>query len=457
MKPYRLQARLAITVILVCVLGLAGSAAFYHFEVLAVLDDLSARSLQSQVRELVAAIRAGNTGNVEVALPPAWREVYTRNGSGFQYAIYSADRRLLAASPNASQPLAMPPHGAVGKLQFSGLPNERTVAFSQRADPDLTVVVARERIQEEALVDSLLGEQYEHVVVVLLPMVVLTTLVAWFVVGWSLRPLKRASTEAASILPGSTSARIGTEGLPEETRPLVEAMNGALDRLSAAYAAERRFAADAAHEMRTPLAVLYLRLQEARLQDRPDWSAIELDMAHLRRLVNQLLELARKESNAVSEATSAPMPVNMARLARETAALLLPLAEKERRELDVEAPEAAMVDGHTEDLRDMVRNLIENALVHGRGDVTISVREGDDVVVEVSDEGAGIAPELREAVFGRFYKVSGATPGAGLGLSIVRQVARTHGGEVSFVPDECCRVRVKLPRRARSTVSALAA
>jgi two-component system sensor histidine kinase QseC len=457
MKPYGLQARLAITVILVCVLGLFGSAGFYHFEVLAVLDDLSARSLQSQVRELVAAIRSGEAGAIEVALPPPWRKVYTDKGSGFQYAIYTADGRLLATSPNASQPLAMPAAGAVGKLQFSGLPNERTVAFSQRAAPDMVVVVARERIEEEALVDSLLGEQYEHVVVVLLPMVVLTTVVAWFVVGWSLRPLKRASAEAASIVPGNTSARIGIEGLPDEMRPLVEAMNGALDRLSAAYAAERRFAADAAHEMRTPLAVLYLRLQEARLQDRPDWSAIELDMAHLRRLVNQLLELARKESNAVSEARGPPSPVNMARLARETAALLLPLAEEERRELDVEAPETAMVEGHTEDLRDMVRNLIENALVHGRGNVTVSVEDGEDVLVEVADEGSGIAPELRETVFKRFYKVSSATPGAGLGLSIVRQVARTHGGEVSFVPGEGCRIRVKLPRGGRPSTSALAA
>ena len=173
----------------------------------------------------------------------------------------------------------------------------------------------------------------------------------WLIGGWSLRPLARASRQAAAIGPANPTGRLYTNELPREIRPLVKAVNGALERLDQAYAAQRQLVerldhayaaqrqltADAAHELRTPLAVLSLRLQQAKLDAAADWPAMERDLAQMSRLVGQLLELARVEDPARLGDSAGLGPVNLARLAREAAAMVLPLAEERERPLEVEA------------------------------------------------------------------------------------------------------------------------
>jgi two-component system, OmpR family, sensor histidine kinase TctE len=264
------------------------------------------------------------------------------------------------------------------------------------------------------------------------------------------RPLARASMEAQSIGPADLSTRLSVDGLPDEVRPLVDAVNGALERLAHAYQAERRLTADAAHQLRTPITVLDLRLQRARLGGRIEWPTIEREMAQLRHLIDRLMDLARRDNVAQAvETPGAPQAVNLARIVREYAAMVLPIAEKEGRSVIVEAPDMVPFLGHADDLRDMVHNLLDNAVVHGRGTVRVAVRHetsgrGQEVVVEVADEGTGVPDALKEAMFDRFRKGT-TSPGAGLGLAIVRQVARSHGGEVGFLSGLGCRVRVVLP------------
>ena len=171
----------------------------------------------------------------------------------------------------------------------------------------------------------------------------------------------------------------------------------------------------------------------------------------MNRLVGQLMDLARTEDPARLEDPAGLGPVNLARVAREAAAMVLPLAEEKGRPLEVEASAVVSLPGRADELRAAVRNLLENALVHGQGAVRVSVREepgdGTDrrVVVEVADQGPGIAEELRDAVFDRFRKAVPASPGAGLGLAIVRQVVGAHGGEVRVRPGPGCRVEISLP------------
>ena len=182
-----------------------------------------------------------------------------------------------------------------------------------------------------------------------------------------------------------------------------------------------------------------------------DWPAMERVLAQMSRWVGQLLELARVEDPARLEDSAGLGPVNLARLAREAAAMVLPLAEERGRALEVEAAAVVSLPGRPDELRDAMRNLMENALVHGGGAVRVSVREesGDGTdrwaVVEVADQGPGIAEELRDAVFDRFRKAVPASPGAGLGLAIVRQVVSAHGGEVHVRPGPGCRVKISLP------------
>lgn len=296
----------------------------------------------------------------------------------------------------------------------------------------------------------LLQEPYQDLSV-LLPFGLGAVALIWVVSGWSLRHLASASREAAVVGASNPGARISTRNLPGEVRPLVDAVNGALDRLAEAYAAEQRFVADAAHELRTPLAVLSLRLQRAKLDGDLDWGAIDQDLAQVNQLAGQLLDLARKEHAGQADAAAGRPAANLSRLAREAAASVVPLAEEAGRTLDVELPASLPVRGRPDDLRDMVRNLLDNALVHGRGTIRLVAHIGlapggrQEAWITVSDEGPGVPAGLGEAVFERFRKGSPDSTGHGLGLAIVREVARGHGGSVAFLPGSGCQVRITLP------------
>ena len=289
---------------------------------------------------------------------------------------------------------------------------------------------------------------------VLVPFGALIVALINVVCSWSLRPLLRASAEAARVGAENPGVRIGTNGLPSELSPLVAAVNAALDRLARAFEIERRFTMNAAHELRTPLATLSLRLQRVRHDGVAiDWPVVERDIAVMNSRIERLLDLARKEGAGGGQT----LPVNLCRVVRAAAAQMLPLVEVAKRELRVDLPDRLPVLGDADDLQDMVRNLIENALMHGEGRIDLSggtvaaAASGTDrplVMVLVTDQGTGVAPDLRDAVFERFRKGEQASLGSGLGLSIVREVVRRHGGNVAFVPAPTCTVRVVLPAAA---------
>ncbi len=296
---------------------------------------------------------------------------------------------------------------------------------------------------------TLLREPYQDVSV-LLPFSLGAVALIWLVSGWSLRHLASASREAAMVGPSNPGARIATQRLPGELRPLVDAVNGALDRLAEAYEAEQRFVADAAHELRTPLAVLSLRLQRAKLDGSADWDAIGTDLAQVSRLASQLLDLARKEHSRQTDPGALGPVANLSRIAREAAAAIVPLAEESGRVLEVELPGSLRVRGRPDELREMVRNVLENALVHGQGTIrlvgqAVAQNGGKQAWITVSDQGPGAPAGLGEAVFDRFRKGSPGSIGHGLGLAIVREVVRGHGGLVGFVPGSGCQVRIMLP------------
>lgn len=312
-----------------------------------------------------------------------------------------------------------------------------------RADAELLMPGAGEQIASRLA--DIIEEDFRELAYIFIPLGVLMLLAIGLISAWSLRPIRRASREAAQIDAANLQRRIGTQGLPNEVLPLVQAINQTLDHLASAYEAERRFTVDAAHELRTPVAVLQLRLQKARIDGGLDWEAVERDLAQLTRVVGQLLDLARQD-RAHRQATREQSTVNLARIARETAAQLLPLAERQGRDIEVSAAEPVQVLGNGDDLRDLLRHLLDNALTHGAGKVSILVeRVGERAIVRVVDEGPGVAEALRDSVFDRFRKGSGTQAGAGLGLSIAREIARAHGGDVAFEGGPGGRLRIELP------------
>jgi len=197
--------------------------------------------------------------------------------------------------------------------------------------------------------------------------------------------------------------------------------------------------------------VLNLRLQRAKVENATDWTAIDRELAQMNRLVEQLLDLARKE-HAGHEVPVSDLPtINLSRIAREAAAGAVPLAEAAGRALEVELPDTLLMRGRANDLRDALRNLLDNALAHGQGTIRLlgrlaaTDRDWPQVVIEVADEGAGIPAGLREVVFDRFRKGRQDSPGSGLGLAIVREVVQSHNGSVDLLPGAGCQVRIALP------------
>ena len=440
-RAFSLKYRLLTSLFVVSAIGIASAAYFAYREVYNTDEAIAERTMQGQANELLEAIVLdAASGKAAIRLPPEWSEAYRRADAKFSYTLYDPDGRVTEMSPNLTKPLAMSqirPGQNYGALEFRG-PDARMTMTAQVPGGG-RLVVARDQVESEALAESMLEESVEPMLL-LVPSGILALVTIWLVGSWSLRPLQRASREAADVGPGNPNARVSAEGLPTELLPLVGAVNGALDRLSRAYEAERRLTADAAHELRTPLAVLDLRLQRAQLTGEVDWTVVRRDFQHLNRVVAQLLDLARMESAARTQPE--PTMVSLPRIVREATAMVLPLADEAMREIEIEIEQDAPISipGYAADLRNMVRNLLDNALHHGRGKITVTLhrpaQQADDpsIVLQVCDEGAGVADELRETVFDRFRKGKASSGGSGLGLAIVQHVAHTHGGYARVHP-----------------------
>jgi two-component system OmpR family sensor kinase len=218
----------------------------------------------------------------------------------------------------------------------------------------------------------------------------------------------------------------------------VASLNDLLARLGSAFGLQRRFAADAAHELRTPLTALGLQIQL--LERATDEAGRAAAIARLKdgvkratRLVQQLLTLARLEPDAAEQRFA---PLELAAVARRTAAEFAPIAEAKPVTLTVEADDAVQANGAGDSLGILAANLVDNAIRYAlpNGRVVVRVRrDGAEAVLEVADDGPGIAPEERDRVFDRFYRGAGVeAPGSGLGLSIARQVAELHGGRLEI-------------------------
>lgn len=449
-RAHSLRLRLLGVMFAVFALGLAASAASFRFEVHNIIGGLEARTLQNQARNLLDALDT-SSGSLRIELPDDWRRVYADDSRQFTYTVFDREHRPIAWSPNLAHPLEFIPvdrHHKIGPVEFTGVGAARRTVAAARGPKGYVVVVARKGLSRDTLIDSLFQEDSEHVSV-LIPFALLGLALIWVISGWSLKPIARASREAARVGPGQPDLRISAVGLPREVQPLVEAVNGALDRLSRAYATERRLTADAAHELRTPLAVLNLRLQRARLTGTTDWPAVEREFAQMGRLVDQLVDLARKESLSLERRSEVMPLVNLSRLVREAAAQVLPLVEAQGRRLEVDVPDSVQLRGRADDLRDMVRNLLDNALVHGQGTVRVRILKPvgpGPITIEVIDQGRGVPTGQEDIIFERFHRLNAQAPGSGLGLAIVRQVARSHGGEARLQPGEG-RVIVQLPAR----------
>jgi signal transduction histidine kinase len=264
----------------------------------------------------------------------------------------------------------------------------------------------------------------------------IVALCAYPVVRGLTRRLERLQAGVETLGAGNLATRVKVEGRDEVAR-LAESFNRAAARIEELVAAHRMLLANASHELRTPLSRIRMGV-ELYQQDRDPKhkAALERDIAELDLLVDEILLASRLEANP---ALQSPEQVDLLALAAEEAARYDDCSAE-----GVPVP----VRGEARLLRRLIRNLLENAKRHGKPPVRVHVRrEGTTAVLEVVDRGAGVAESERERVFTPFHRLGTDATGAGLGLSLVRQIARLHGGDAAVAPraGEPSRFRVTLP------------
>jgi len=338
--------------------------------------------------------------------------------------------------PAGYRDVAMPPH------------RWRVFTLQDIADGYWIVVGERDDVRGELVDKIALGS--------LLPDLVglpLLALLVWLAIGWSLKPLK-AMAESIRARDPDQLAPLQLAGLPQELQPMVAALNRLLLQLDTLLAREKRFLADAAHELRTPLAVLRIHAQNALDAPDPGDRAEALrqmlqGVDRATRLVAQLLTLARLEPGAAAQH---PQSLELQAFLRNELAELTPLALERGQELTLVADEGRDVALRADptQLGVLLQNLVGNAIQHTPPDGRIQVvlkAAADTVEIDVQDSGPGVAAAARDKLFERFYRAGGGT-GAGLGLSIAQRVVELHHGSIALAdsPLGGLEVRVRLPR-----------
>jgi len=263
----------------------------------------------------------------------------------------------------------------------------------------------------------------------------------WFALARGLKPLAELQQHIRARRTDDLSP-IDSSHVPEEITPLVGSLNYMLERLSQSIQMQKRFIADAAHQMKTPLAGMRMQSELALRQSSAEEIHRSLEQLaksseSATRLVNQLLALARAENQSTQAYPF--MPIELSELARNVVQDWVQLSFSRRIDLGFESPGyPLMVEGNPIMLRELLGNLLDNALRYtpAGGTVTVRVRADRErrlAILEVEDTGPGIPPSERAHVFERFYRILGShTQGSGLGLAIVREIAQQHGAEVEI-------------------------
>ncbi|MBU9165118.1 sensor histidine kinase [Burkholderia multivorans] len=387
-------------------------------------------------------------------VPPAALEIFeSPSRDSVFYKVIDSDGRLLAGNPALD---VVAQHGAepVAYDTTSDGTRLRAVAYDRQLYDEgqvdtVTVVVAKTTRSRNAMVATIWRPQLVRLAL----MLVLAVALVYLGLTFELRPLMKLKDDVADRGPMELEP-IRPERLQHELRPIVDAINQCIARLNTHTATQRRFIADAAHQLRTPIAVLDTQIQYAQQRGHDDrelasvLDSMQRSSRKMADVTDKLLLLAHAEA---TPSTLLTQRVDLATLVSSVLEETIVLAQRRDIDLGAELGERLDVAGSGSLLSALVTNLVDNAVRYTQpgGCVTVAARrDGDTVVLDVIDDGPGIPAEARPHVFKRFYRVSSDTEGSGLGLAIVSEIAQAHGGSATLAPGPGNRgvvVTVRLP------------
>jgi len=361
----------------------------------------------------------------------------------FRYSVHDESGRRLAASGQLPAPRPADFNQTQPRLrdtQFRGEKLRLVTLRVTRSSGETMLVQAAEPVEARlTLGRSILG----NIVIPQLIFIVIAGIAVWIGLKRGFEPLERLRREVAAR-PRNDLRPLDETRAPGEVRPLIHEVNALIARLQTMMDAQRRFIADAAHQLRTPFAGLRAQAELAKREEakreqvaEPVREALERICVSTQRcshLVTQLLTLARNEPQARQNAALEMLDLH--RVAQEIAAHWAPEALQKNIDLGFEAEDRQCpVKGDEASLRDLIDNLIDNAIRYtpAGGRITVRVGYGDATWLEVEDNGPGIPVDQRGQVFERFHRIPGnSQPGSGLGLAIVQEVAIRHGARVEI-------------------------
>jgi signal transduction histidine kinase len=429
-----LQGQLVVRLAAVFVAAMVAIAAFLVWRAYDTADTLADRELSLRAADLARYVVRGADGTLRLELPAPLQKAYDADPDQDIFALRSSDGRVIAAQPAAFGALIErwpTPSDDPGYFHLPGIAGGTQNYYGLGLTVDsavgpVAVWVARAS-GGFALIHSLLEEFIFDIAWVIPLFMLLCLAIAVLAIRNTLAPIRQVSEIAASIGPGTTSVRLPEDNLPREIAPLVTAVNRALGRLEQGFAVQRQFTANAAHELRTPLAIITGALDT--MPATIELARLKGDVDRMNRLVEQLLSVARLDAVALDVSAN----VDLAAIARETVANLAPWALGQGRTIAFSGPDGAVsVQGDGYAIADALRNLVENAVVHSPPNGEVTVSTSADGRLQVADQGPGIPEEDRAHIFERFWRGRRApSHGAGLGLSIVAEIMKAHGGNVT--------------------------
>ncbi|MGE8159506.1 sensor histidine kinase N-terminal domain-containing protein [Paraburkholderia sp. NPDC080076] len=447
-----LRVRIALWLLLPLLLLLALDAWLTYQRAMNAAHAAFDRALEFSLRSIRDGIRLRD-GEIEVDLPYLALEMFESNGGGnIYYQIREEGGRVVTGYPDLPDPGKVPgePYSvrfyndvfrgrplriAMLRLPVHDVPSAQTRVVLVRVGE---TIEQRQALAREILTGSLQQEGL---------LVVLALGIVWLGVARGLRPLNRLSAKVAARAEDDPTP-LDTVGLPSEVAPLVDSINQYIGRTQLMQSSRRRFFNDAAHQLKTPLAVIQAE-SELALRDidvvEESTGGNRRQGVHLRRLnravqqavriVQQLLSLSRLDADSGYTVKHASVPLH--KVARSVTLDWSPVARSRGIDLGFEQDVRVDVTGQIDLLAELVGNLIDNAIRYSGDGAVITVRvarEGEQSLLQVIDNGPGIAAGERDAVFERFYRseATQAVEGSGLGLSIVREIARVHGAQVAL-------------------------